>query len=145
MTDILLNAKRILEEEALTCVITDGSAVYKSRQRGIKPLLELVQSGKDTKGFYAADKVVGKAAAFMYILLGVKELYAKVISKPSVALLNAHGIGVCYDTLADAIKNRSGDGFCPMEQAVKDITDPEDAVDAVIQKLEQLKKVNHLD
>ena len=140
MTDKLLNAKRILEEEELTCIITDGNAVYKSRQRGIKPLLTLVQSGNDTNGFYAADKVVGKAAAFMYILLGVKELYAKVISEPSLALLNAHGIEVYYDALVDAIKNRSGDGFCPMEQAVKDVINPKDAVDAVIQKLEQLKK-----
>ena len=139
MTDILLNAKSILEKEKLTCIITDGEREYKSTLRGIKPLLELVQNGTDTRGFYAADKVVGKAAAFMYILLGVKALYAFVISKPSLALLQEHGIEVLYGTLVDAIKNRNGDGFCPMEQAVKDIADPHDAVNAVIQKLEQLK------
>ena len=143
MTDILLKSKKILEKENLTCIITNGERVYKSNLRGIKPLLELVQNGTDTGGFYAVDKVVGKAAAFMYILLGVKALYAFVISKPSLILLREHGIEVLYGTLVDAIKNRSGDGFCPMEQAVKNITEPCDALDAVIEKLEQLKKVNH--
>lgn len=142
MNNILLNAKSILENEGLTCIITDGERIYKSTLRGIKPLLEFVQNGRNVKGFYAADKVVGKAAAFMYILLGVKALYAKIISRPSLALLNEHGIEVFYDTPVDAIKNRSGDGFCPMEQAVKDISNPQDALTAVIQKLEQLKKSN---
>lgn len=139
MDDILLKAKQTLEKEELTCIITDGSAVYKSVMRGIRPLLTLQQSGNDVRSFVAADRVVGKAAAFIYLLLGVRALYAGVISAPSVALLERHGIAVFYGTRVDAIKNRSGNGFCPMEQAVKDIDDPHAALAAVKNKLEELR------
>ena len=62
--------------------------------------------------------VVGAAAAYLYALLGVGQLYAAVMSERAAAILAEHGILFEADTLVPLIKNRTGDGFCPMESAV---------------------------
>ena len=117
-------ARTLLEKENYTCVICRGEDVLTDRRRGVKPLMELLESGKDLQGYSAADKVVGKAAAFLYCLLGVKALHAGILSEPALAVLENAGIPVEYGTLVPAIRNRAGDGFCPMETAVWDLDDP---------------------
>jgi hypothetical protein len=112
--------------------------VILDHRRGIRPLLELLENGTDLHGYSAADKVVGKAAAFLYCLLGVKALHAGVISQPALAVLEATGIVVRYSTLVPAIRNRTGDGFCPMETAVWDLSDPALAPDAIRNALQKL-------
>lgn len=134
----LQNARRILAEGQFTCVLCrDGDTVTDGR-RGVKPLLELLESGKDFSGYSAADKVVGKAAAFLYCLLGVKALHAGVISAPALQVLEKAGITARYDTLVPAIRNRTNTGFCPMETAVWDIDDPARAPEAIRQALQKL-------
>lgn len=134
----LQNARRILAEGQFTCVLCrDGDTVTDVRH-GVKPLLELLESGKDFSGYSAADKVAGKAAAFLYCLLGVKALYAGVISQPALSVLEAAGIAARYDTLVPAIRNRAGDGFCPMETAVWELNDPALAPKAIRQALQKL-------
>ena len=86
----------------------------------------------------AADKVVGKAAAFLYVRLGVTHVYAPVMSEPARAVLTAHGIEAAWDTCPPAIRNRAGDGYCPMERAVWDLTDPAEAEKAVRRTLAAL-------
>lgn len=130
--------KALLAEENLTCVLSDGNRLIKSRERGVKPLIGFIESGKSFKGFTAADKVVGKAAALLYALMGVSSLYASVISEGALTVCKSFGISVEYGTLAQNIINRRGDGFCPMEQAVADISDPQTAFNAVKEKLKNL-------
>ncbi|MBO5006585.1 MAG: DUF1893 domain-containing protein, partial [Clostridia bacterium] len=76
----LIKAKEILENGAFTCVLVKGDEVISFSERGVKPLLALLSQNKKLESFCAADKVVGKAAAFLYLLLGVKNLHALVIS-----------------------------------------------------------------
>ena len=130
--------KALLAEENLTCVLSDGNRLIKSRERGVKPLIGFIESGKSFKGFTAADKVVGKAAALLYALMGVSSLYAAVISEGALTVCKSFGISVEYGALAQNIINRRGDGFCPMEQAVADISDPQTAFNAVKEKLKNL-------
>ena len=134
----LEKARSLLEKENYTCVICRGDDVITDRRRGVRPLLELLESGKDLQGYNAADKVVGKAAAFLYCLLGVKALHAGVLSVPARDVLVSADISVEWGSLVPAIRNRAGDGFCPMETAVWDLTDPAlapDAIRAALQKL----------
>lgn len=131
-------AKSLLESDGYTCVLCSEDIIHTSTERGVKPLLAWIDSGTDMKGFSAADKVIGKAAAFLYVILGVKEVYACVISEPAKQVLTENCIVVSYDTLTDTIRNRSGTGFCPMETAVKSITDAGAALEAVRQKLKEL-------
>ena len=138
MNENTLKAHQILQSGDYTCVLCKADAVSTDTRRGIRPLLERISSPADWQGFSAADKVVGKAAAFLYHLLGVESVYAQVISQPAAAVLAHYGIELTYDTLVPAIANRDGTGFCPMETAVLNIDDPMQALDAVRQKLAEL-------
>lgn len=135
----LQRAKAMLQEKQLTCVLCKGEAVYESTRRGVAPLMGFWQQRINLKDFSAADKVVGKATALLYCLLEVKAVYANVISSPALDILLTHGILVQYDRLVDAIKNRAGDGFCPMETATLAIDDPALAPAAIQKALDNLK------
>lgn len=129
------NARKILTENGCTCVLCKDSAVYTTTLRGVKPLVQWLESGMDVRDFSAADKVVGKATAFLYCLLGVREVYAQVMSEGAQEVLKGHGICAWYDTLVKHIVNRKGDGICPFEAAVWEITDPEEARTAILAKM----------
>lgn len=134
----LEKAKELLEDVKATCAFVKNEESFYSLERGVAPLLKLLREENSLAGFSAADKVVGKAAAFLYVLLKVERLYAGVISKYALEVLDKYGVTVEYGQLVEAIRNRRGDGFCPMETAVLDIDDPNEAVEAVLRKQEEL-------
>lgn len=137
MTD-LERAKALLSDGAYTVALCRDDVTHTDTRRGVAPLLALLDRGEDVSGFAAADKVVGKAAAFLYLRLGVAAVHATVISTPAYDLLTAHGIDTTYDTLVPAIRNRAGDGFCPMEQVTLPLTDPMEAEAAIRKRLAEL-------
>ena len=57
----------------------------------------------------------------------------------SARLLEQHHIECEYGQLVPAIRNRAGDGFCPMESAVLSIDDPAQALAAIKQTLQSLQ------
>ena len=59
MSADLERAKEILAQTGSTCVLCRDEIVYTTTERGIKPLIEWLDSGEDTCGFSDADKVVG--------------------------------------------------------------------------------------
>ncbi len=134
----LNRAKELLHTNEYTCVLCHGEKIYTSTQRGVKPLVDWLSSGTALSGYSAADKVVGKGAAFLYVLLDVKAVYAKVISRPALDVLLAHGIYTEYGALTENIINRKGDGICPIESAVLETNDPHKAYEAIIKKLSEL-------
>ena len=138
MNTDLTRAQEMLAAEGCTCVLCKGDVYYKSTRRGVAPLMGWLEEGIDAKGFSAADKVVGKATAFLYCLLGVAAVHANVISQPALQVLQTHNIPVSWDQLVDAIQNRTGDGLCPMEMATREITSPADAPAAIRAALARL-------
>ena len=130
----------MLKNGEYTLVLFDGKTLLTDTKRGVKPLLDLLDGNTDLSVFSAADKVVGKAAAFLYVLLNVREIYADVISNGALAVLERHKIPVVYTTLTDKIKNRAGTGFCPMETAVLDEENPEKALAKIRGKAKELAK-----
>ncbi len=134
----LNRVKELLINSNDTCVLCKGERVYRSDLRGVKPLVMWLESGEDFKGFSAADKVVGKGAAFLYVLLQVEKLYANVISESALCVLRKHNIEVQYSTLVENIINRRGDGICPFEEAVLDIDDKDEAFSAIKAKMTEL-------
>lgn len=136
----LERAKKELRLRHCTCVACKGNEYFEAEQRGVAPLLQWLDDGKRLEGFSAADKVVGKGAAFLYILLGAGKLYAQVISKPALDLLTANHIYIEYGQLVDAIRNRTNTGNCPIEKAVWDIACPIEAEKVIRGKIKELAK-----
>lgn len=133
-------AKAILENGGYTCVLRQGDALLTSRLRGVAPLLGWLDAGTVAPGFAAADKVVGRATAYLYCLMGATAVYAGVISDGALEVLSQNGIRVQWGQRVPYIRNRSGDGMCPMEAATADAHTPQQALAAIRAKLQQLKK-----
>lgn len=138
--DNLEKAKMLLDRTGSTCVLCNGEVILTDNRRGVRPLLDLLESKTDVVGFSVADKVVGKAAAYLYCLLNIKCLYARVISQPALQVLQSAKIKVEYSQLVPAIQNRTKDGYCPMESAVLANHTPEEALPAIYNALQQLGK-----
>ncbi len=134
----LIKAKEILLSGKYTCVICKGNEIFTSEFRGVKPLVKWYAENTELEGFSAADKVVGKATAYLYALLGVKRVFAKVISLPAKEVLENHQIAVEFETLVPNIINRAGDGICPFELAVQDTDDAEEAYKIISFKMEEM-------
>ena len=63
-----------------------------------------------------------------------------MMSKDAMDILQTNGIDAFYDDVVPYIINRSGEGACPIETAVKEITDSKQALDIIKQTLEKLSK-----
>ena len=139
MNTDLAKAKKILFDTGATCVLCRGKSRCESSLRGVMPLLDLLDTGMDFSGYAAADKVVGKATAVLYCLLGVSAVYTPVISEAALAIFQKNNIAVEFDLCVPAIFNHRKDGFCPMETATKHINEPEAALVAIRKTLEKLR------
>ncbi len=149
MTD-LEKAKKLLNEGGYTAALVCREETRTSKERGIRPLLAWYREKTEAEkgraveeslplpsGFSAADRVVGRGAAFLYVLLGAAAVYAAVISRPALSVLTENGIAVSYGALAENIRNRAGDGICPFEEAVLFTDDPVEALTAILRKMEE--------
>lgn len=134
----LQNARRILEEGGYTCVICRGEVVHTTTARGVKPLVNWLDQGLDVSGGCAADKVVGKATAFLYCLLDVRAVYAQVMSAGAAQVLAEAGIEAQYGKVVPGIINRAGTGPCPFEAAVAGIEAPDRALPVIHQKMMEM-------
>ncbi len=141
MRDLEL-AKEILDKEGLTlALVKDKECFYKSKERGIKPLyIALMNHKEKLKGASAADKIVGKGAALLYIRGEVNDIYAKVISKSSVEVLEKEKISIEKEIMVPYIKNRDMSGMCPIETMAEEDGD----IDSLINRIEKFLEVNKL-
>ena len=130
-------AKAALSGE-VTLALVSGTSLLTSSKRGIRPLLDFLDTGMDFSSYSAADKVVGRGAAYLYVILGIKEVFASVISASALSLLEEYGVKVECERTVERILNRTGDGFCPIESCVMDITDKDEALEAIRKRLEKL-------
>lgn len=141
MTDDLSRAKETLKDGDNTLVLCLNDRMHVSTERGIKPLLAAVNADEDWRGACAADKIVGKAAAMLYVLLDVRAVYAEVMSNRAKDILGRYHIEACCDTLTEQIVNRQGTGLCPMEEAVRAIDDPRSVPTALKRKIDEMKNM----
>lgn len=122
-----------------TLALCRGGEVVTSDRRGVMPMLGFLREGRDLSGFYAADRVVGRAAAMLFAKAGVRAVHAEVMSDGAVALLAAHGIDASCDVRTAAIENRQKTGLCPMENAVAGIEDIDAGIAAICRRAEELR------
>lgn len=139
MTD-LEKARCLLDTGDYTCAVCRDDSVFTTKLRGVRPLLQWLDEGADLTSASAADRVVGRGAAFLYCLLGVKTVYARVMSRPAAEVLTAHGILPQADCFVAGISNRAGTGPCPFEEAVLSITDASEALTAIRKKMVEINK-----
>ncbi len=137
----LEKAKEFLQQNSsYSVVFVRGEEHIFCEKRGVAPLLELLDAGKDLRGFAAADRVVGRGAALLHIMLGIETLYASVLSFSAEEVLKNYKVTYSFGERVDCILNRNRDGRCPIEQATEGIFDLSEGLSAIQKRLGELGK-----
>lgn len=134
-------AKNMIRRGHAECVIVqNGRIAAVAKGRGLSPLLNLYdEKNPQMKGSAVIDKVIGRAAAFIVIKGEASEAFGKIMSEDAKTLLEQHNIKVSYDLLVPYILNNQRNGLCPLEDSVKNINAPDDALKAMRQRITELK------
>lgn len=112
-----------------SCVIRNGNEIRVFRERGVKDLYRLLKEEPAfLHGAFVADKVVGKAAAALMILGGVKEIFAEVISQPASKLFSRATVHAEYFLMVPYIINRSQTDWCPLERGCANAVSAEECL-----------------
>ena len=127
-------ANSLLKDDK-TCVLVKGDKILISNETGIKPMMKYISEGINLNGFSVADKIVGKAVAMLFRKVGIKEVFAEVLSESALSFFNREKIKVTYNTLTEKIINRDKTGICPMEEIVLNIDDFEKGYQALKEKI----------
>ncbi|MBO4851757.1 MAG: DUF1893 domain-containing protein [Prevotella sp.] len=118
----------ILHQEECSLVVRDACGeVTTYNKKGVRDLIWLLDHEPDRlRGARLADKVVGKAAAGLMVRGGVTEVYADVMSRLALPLLDAAGIAYTYSDLVEQIVIPKGDNRCPLERIVAEAQDADE-------------------
>ena len=99
----------------------------------------LTQEPEFLKGALIADKVVGKGAAALMILGGIKELYTDIISTKALELFRKSDVKVDFAQEVDFIWNRDRTGGCPVETMCSEVESVEEILPLIRDFLEKIR------
>lgn len=126
----------------LFALLPGHNRTWTSTARGLKPLFDALDGAADLRGAKCYDRIVGRAAAFLYAKLGVREVVAPVVAEGAVAILKSRGIAVQAGTVVPVIRNRTNTDMCPMEKSVLNLKDDrlDDADKTLRRTMAELRK-----
>lgn len=125
MKDIDLARKLLIDENLTLVVVRNGEVVFKSIDKGIKPMYILATEMKEkAMGASLADRVIGKGAALLCGYIKINELYTDLISEGGMDTLKKYNILFTMAKTCPYIKNRDKSGYCPIENISLNLDDP---------------------
>ncbi len=114
----------LYSKDASLVVFYENGEIKEYYQDRIKDIKEILKNDENAlKNATVADKVIGKTAAALLAVAGVKEIYAKIISKLAIPILEENNIMYKFEEKVDYIINQDKTGMCPMENKYKDEID----------------------
>ncbi len=126
--DMELAREVLSKTDSSIAVISYGKIWKQKAGEGIGPILETIEEmGEDIYDSVIGDRLLGKASALLCRYAKAKAVYSPRGTKTGIALLIMGGVPCQVDELIPQIMNRNGDGVCPFEKMLKDVTSPEEA------------------
>ncbi|MBR0576582.1 DUF1893 domain-containing protein [Proteiniclasticum sp. BAD-10] len=131
-----------LEKLKASCVIReDGRVIFSSDYSGIRPLLEFIKSAHTSSGELSlADKAVGKAAAWLILRAGIRQVATPRMSADALSLLHQEDIRCHYVELVPKMLNRSGRGPCIFDETIQGAKTSQEAYLLLAKKMEELRQ-----
>jgi len=119
-------ARSLLEADKWNVVIVKkGRVLFGSRERGIAPFFQAVQSiGKGLHNAAVADRIVGLAVAMLCLHARVRYVYAGILSQGALDMLEKKGVAVNCKTTVPHISNCDGTDLCPFEKLAESCQEP---------------------
>lgn len=127
---MLKNIVETLRRKHCSLVVEARGKQYLFYKKGVRDLEDLLNRSPELlEGATIADRVTGKAAAGMIVVGKVKRLYADVLSRKALPLLDSAGIDYSCGQLVEAILVPEGDSSCQLEKIVSPATTAEEVVE----------------
>lgn len=124
MTNLEIVKQKLYETNASLVVLYSNGECKEYYQNRINDIKEILQKDKTAlQDAVLADKVIGKVAGSILAVAGVKEIYADVMSKYAIPILEENNIKYEYKNLTEYVQNNAKTGMCPMENKYKDEKD----------------------
>lgn len=93
-----------------------GKIVFRSKKDGVGGLLAFVKKrGRRHRDLVVFDKVVGRAAALLFVYLGAKEVYGLRGSESASRTLRQFKIKFSFSQTIKNVLNKDKTGPCPLE------------------------------
>ncbi len=133
-----------LEDSGASCLIfLDEDIIFKSDERGVKPLIDFLKDSEPSKEYIIVDKVIGKGAVFLALNIGAVKVITPLASKLALDLAGYYCLEISAVKVVDKIRSRDGKGYCPIEEAVEGINDINRGIAKIRETIEHLMKDNH--
>ncbi|MCL2255355.1 MAG: DUF1893 domain-containing protein [Firmicutes bacterium] len=141
-TKLINTASSMIHQKSATFVLIKDRKIQLSKMEiGVKSALKLYKSDPSLlSNAIIVDKVVGKAAAMIFILGKIKFIHAHVLSHDAKEFLIEHNIPFSFEKVVSNIKNRTHDDICPLEKAVLNEDCPEKGLLKIETKIEELMR-----
>ena len=132
-TIVSIDGKQMLEQlnaQGLSLLVRNHGVTTRHENRGVQDLLTLIESQPERlKGAVVADKLIGKAAAALMIVGGVKEVHTNLICTPARELFEQAGVQIVASEEVPQILNRDHSGQCPIDSRLNDAATVEECVE----------------
>ena len=124
MNNLEIVKTRLYEKNASLVVMFESGEIKEYYSPRVRDIVSIIKENEDAlNGACVADKVIGKVAATLLAIAGVKEIYANTISEFAIPVLEENNIKYEYKNRAEYIINNDKTGMCPMENKSKDEKD----------------------
>lgn len=114
----LEKAKQIFLSEKCTLVLAKGDTVIIESDNSLKALIQKADNGEDFTDFTACINYCGRAAAFLFVLLGVKHVHASKMAKLSPQILDRAEITFSQDEYLEDFTSNAPELESQAEEAV---------------------------
>lgn len=133
MNSLEMVKQKLYEKKASLVVLYSNGECKEYYQNRINDIKEILQNNKTAlKDAVIADKVIGKVAGAILAVAGVKEIYADVISKYAIPVLEENRIKYEYKNCTEYVQNNDKTGMCPMENKYKEEKDIQKIYDEML-------------
>jgi len=122
-------AKQRLDQKNRSLVIAkSGRVLFETEAHGISGVLEAIKKLENNMaGSSVADRIVGKAAALLFVYSGVVAVFAVTASDRGIEVLKGYNIFHEFKKRVPRILDLKKVDICPFEKLVAKISDPEEA------------------
>jgi len=127
-TDLKLAKQRLYQKNNSLVITKGGRVLFETQAHGISGLLDAIKElGSSMRGSSVADRIVGRAAALLFVYSGVTAVFAVTASGGGIKVLKDHNISHEFETQVPRILNSEKVDVCPFEKLAAKFSDPKKA------------------
>lgn len=133
--DLNLAKNRLIQKNLSLVIVNNGKVLFETESHGIGDLLKAIHKlGNNVKGSSVADRIVGRAAALIFVFSGVKAVFAVIASDGGIEVLTKNAVFYVYKKRVANVLNFAKTDVCPFEKLVARLSNPEKAYEVLKEK-----------